>query len=388
MGRRERWAKKGKEIDKRLSFDKVEYLDLKPGQNILRIVPPFGDDEDADFWREVIVSYDVGPNNKMIKRPDQYGKPDPVADDIAKLRKLGDEASMARADAMGPKTRHYMFVIDREEPEKGYQLWNGNIIILNEILSIFNDAQYGDITDPEEGVDITVNYTPGSKKKFPKWHINPRRHSSPLDHDEALECDLFEKHNVCEASEYDYIVACLEGTEEEYKAERKAERDAEKEDGDDEGSDTEGDDADGDGDDGESSDDDGDNDASDTEDEAIKRKAAELKKKKAAAAKKKGKGKAPPAPKKTKPPAPTKPKKKIGTPKKLLGQSWWVVIDNESEEKTGAEIQAMLDDDSTTVEYVTSVDDPGDWQTAEDIGFIQDVEQSQVGSDLEGAVSG
>ena len=93
MGRAERWAKKGKELDKKLSFDKVEYLDLKPGQNILRIVPPHGDDEDDDFWKEVIVSYNVGPNEKMIKRPDQYGKPDPVADEIAKLRKLGDEAN-------------------------------------------------------------------------------------------------------------------------------------------------------------------------------------------------------------------------------------------------------------------------------------------------------
>lgn len=376
MGRRERWAKKGKELDKRLSFDKVEYLDLKPGQNILRIVPPFGDDEDKDFWKEVQVSFNVGPNEKMIVRPDQYGKPDPVADEIARLRKLGDEASIARADAMASKTRCYIFVIDRDEPEKGYQLWNANQIILNEILAIFGDPQYGDITDPETGVDITVNYTPGTKKKFPKWHINPRRHDTPLDHPEALKEDLFEKHNVGEPSEVDYIKACLKGTEQEFIEQRKKERDAKKaeeDDSDDEGEDTSEEE--------EENEETPDND----EDESIKKKAEELKKKQAA---KKKKGKAPAAPKKGKAPPPPKKKQKIGTPKKLLEAQWWVAIDGESVEKSGAEVQEMLDADSTTVEYVTSVDDPGDWQTAEDLGFIADVEKSKVGSDLEGAVSG
>jgi hypothetical protein len=110
-----------------------------------------------------------------------------------------------------------------------------------------------------------------------------------------------------------------------------------------------------------------------------------LKKKKASKKKKKTSKKPPAAPGKKKPAAP---KKKIGTPKKLLAAAWWVVVDGESEEKTGAEVQEMLDADSTTVEYVTSVDDPGDWQTASDLGFVEDVEQSKVGSDLEGAVSG
>jgi hypothetical protein len=382
MSRAQRWAKKGKELGKRLSFDKVEYLDLKPGQNILRIIPPFGDDDDKDFWKEVQVSYNVGPNEKMIVRPDQYGKPDPVADEIAKLRKLGDEASVARADAMGSKTRCYIFVIDREEPEKGYQLWNANQIILNEILAIFGDPQYGDITDPENGVDITVNYTPGTKKKFPKWHINPRRHSSPLDHPEALEVDLFEKHNVGEPSEIDYIKACLEGSEEEFKAARKKERAAAEADGDDDESSSEEGNEEEESEEGEE--------PENSEDDAIKKKAEELKKKAAAKKGSKGKGgkKPPAAPKKDKAPPPPKKKAKIGTPKELLEQQWWVVVDGESVEKSGAEVQSMLDEDSTTVEYVTSVDDPGDWQTAEDIGFIPDIEQSQVGSDLEGAVSG
>ena len=42
------------------------------------------------------------------------------------------------------------------------------------------NPDYGDITDPEEGTDLVINYGKPPGAQFPQTNITPRRRTSPL----------------------------------------------------------------------------------------------------------------------------------------------------------------------------------------------------------------
>lgn len=206
------------EADKRAeggSYD-FKYLQLEEGPNTLRILPPFGNKDTC--WVQCKMSYNVGPKNKVVVPLAQFGKPCPLQDEIDRLYKAGDEASKKEADAMAPKNRVFIWVIDRAHEELGPQLWNANQPIFRDILAIMADPDYGDITDPEKGTDLNVTYTPKEKtsNKFPDWKILARRNPSPLGNPAWIAEDLFVKFKVGQPSEEGYIIAALAGTAEEY----------------------------------------------------------------------------------------------------------------------------------------------------------------------------
>ena len=364
MSNVDRWTKRAAEIAAETSFGETTYLQLKEGPNVIRILPPPPGRE--DFWLEYQKSYNVGPNGKVIVRPDQFNLPDPVADEIARLKTLTnekgepDQAALKRADMMKAKKRAAMFAIARAEEAKGAQLFDTNMIVLRDILSIMTDADYGDITDPEKGIDITINYTPKSgPKTFPKWQIVPRRNSSPLGFPELLTEDLFDKHRVGQPSEFDYIAACLAGTEQQFIESRRNS--------------------------------DGGSSApasapqstpapqsaapAGSENDAIQ---AELDRVRA-----KQQASAPPAPP-TAPAAPAAP----GTPAELLNADWWAVIDGASTQVKGSKIQELVAAGHGEMQVMPYPS--GEWSTASAAGFIAGPPppppSSQVGADLEKAL--
>jgi hypothetical protein len=52
------------------------------------------------------------------------------------------------------------------------------------------DPDYGDITDPETGTDLVLNYNvPGTPGSFPKTQLKPRRRPSVLCDDAIASCE-------------------------------------------------------------------------------------------------------------------------------------------------------------------------------------------------------
>ncbi len=352
-----RWAKKHQELQKGSGeWKERTRFDLKPGLNVIRIIPAKLPRE--DFWVELLKSFSIGPNNKTVTRPDQFGLPDAVADEIERLNSLEDEASKARASKMRAKKRAVMMVIDRNEEEKGAQVWETNVaMVLRDILGICADASYGDITDPETGVDLKINYTPGDQKKgiFPKWQILPERHSTPLGHPEVLESDLFEDFKIETPSEPDYIKACLDGTVDAYLAAKRAERAEESVESSAPGAPAPTPSA----------------APAGPEDEAVEAELAKIRKKKA---------------KKSSPPPPPE----SGTPDDLLGEKWWAVINGKTQEADGKKVQALVDQGFGDMAIM--LQSGGDWTTPNKAGFKKSggapppPPQSQVGKDLEEAL--
>ena len=198
-----------------------EYFEWKEGPNKIRLLPACG--ARTVPHAEIKIAYNVGPNKRSVVPPTQFGiKPDPLAERIAALHGAGDPASKEEADKMNPKNRVLYWVIDRNDEASGPELLNINHNVFRDILAIFSDPDYKDISHQDSGTDLTINYTPGNKTKngFPDWQVMPRRDRSPLGTPEQIAewtaVDLFEKYHVLQPSEAPYILACLAGTEQEY----------------------------------------------------------------------------------------------------------------------------------------------------------------------------
>ena len=209
------------------------------------------------------------------------------------------------------------------------------------------DPEYGDITDPEEGFDITVTYTPGTKTQdgFPEWKINATRNPSPLGDPSWIEEDLFAKNYVLEADEPDYIRACLEGTEVAYRQAKQAERD--------------------------SGDTTGYNAPKKPEPQreskppasnsSVDQQLEEIRRKNAAAAAASGLSSHPSAPKP--PPLPTD--------SALLEAEWWCGVNGQTVKLSGQQIQTeYVDKGHGSKLKIMPLDQSGGWQSALDRGFV------------------
>jgi len=214
---------------------KVQYLKLKEGKYTIRILPP---PEGMPLpWKEFKQVSNVGPNQKIVTPPHQYDPslPNPIAEEILRLEGLGDEASLSRAKDMRERTTYALFVIERGHEGKGPQLWMASQKHIQDLLVFFaNPDAGGDISDPVNGRDLFITITPDPKKMFRNrpvlnWKFGLKMNPSPLGNPEWIAEDLFEKHRVGRPSDVDYIRACLAGTESEWLEQRKADRQAERE---------------------------------------------------------------------------------------------------------------------------------------------------------------
>jgi hypothetical protein len=87
------------------------------------------------------------------------------------------------AKELFPKQRFMSPVLVRGEEAKGVQVWEYGKRAYETMIGLVLNPEYGDITDPQDGLDLVIDYTKppaGAKDQFPETKITPRRKSSPL----------------------------------------------------------------------------------------------------------------------------------------------------------------------------------------------------------------
>jgi len=153
------------------------------GDSVIRIVPWVGNKNNP--FSELLFHY-LG--DKTYLSPASFGKPDPILEFANKLKSEGDRESWMQAKNFTPKLRTYVPIVVRGEESEGVKFWSFGKTVYTEILSIIEDPDYGDITDPQSGRDITVNYIPRkeSDTNFPKTGIRVKPNQSPLAKDAKL----------------------------------------------------------------------------------------------------------------------------------------------------------------------------------------------------------
>lgn len=160
--------------------NRTEYFDVQEGDNTIRILPEVGNME--WFFQEVGIHY--MPNKKRAYCPRVFSDGEmacPICELVSDLYNAGDDASREFAGQIRVSRKFWMNVIDRNNEGTGPQIYQAPVSVFSTIASVINDPDYGDITDPYEGVDIVVNkQKTGSKPWEVEYQVVPRRLSTPL----------------------------------------------------------------------------------------------------------------------------------------------------------------------------------------------------------------
>ena len=95
---------------------------------------------------------------------------------------MGDKEDWKAAKKMEPKLRTFVPVLVRGEEGEGVRFWGFGKTVYQEILGYIADPDYGDITDPNEGRDITVEVVSAedSGTSYPVTTIRVKPKETPL----------------------------------------------------------------------------------------------------------------------------------------------------------------------------------------------------------------
>tara|TARA_B100000579_G_C22731528_1_gene804472 strand:+ start:197 stop:946 length:750 start_codon:yes stop_codon:yes gene_type:complete len=158
----------------------------QPGKTQIRIVP-YAHNKDNPFI-ELFFHYNL--NNRSYLSPISFGRPDPIEEFAQKLKGSGSKEDYQLSRKLEAKMRTFAPVIVRGEEKQGVKFWGFGKTVYQELLSIIADPDYGDITDPVNGRDVSVEFISAEESgaSFPKTNIRVKPNQTPIsDAPEILE---------------------------------------------------------------------------------------------------------------------------------------------------------------------------------------------------------
>jgi len=184
--------------------EKVDYEKIfwrpSPGKHQIRIVPS---SYDPTFpFTEMKFHYGVGQYPMVALS--NFGKQDPIEEFVKELKKTSDRDNWSLAGKLTPKSRFFAPVVVRGEEDKGVRLWGFGKTIFKALLSLAEDEDIGDYTDPVNGFDMIVEQVQGNP--YPETSVRIKPKMSPLSDDNNLVDNwLKEQPNPSEVyTQYDY----------------------------------------------------------------------------------------------------------------------------------------------------------------------------------------
>jgi hypothetical protein len=156
----------------------------------IRIVP-YTHNKDFPF-SELYFYFGIG-KPRMIALSN-FDESDPILEFASQLRKSGDKENMELAKKLFPKLRVFAPVIVRGEEDKGVRFYEFGKMVYQELLGVMADEDYGDITDIQNGRDITVEVIPAAEtgKMFNTTTVRVKPKQTPIIDDESKVEDLLE----------------------------------------------------------------------------------------------------------------------------------------------------------------------------------------------------
>lgn len=184
---------------KNASAKSNEFWKPKPGKYVIRIVP-YTHNKDNPF---IELFFHYGINNKTYLSPMSFGRPDPIVEFSEKLKRMGGDDWKA-GKKLEPKLRTFVPVLVRGEEGEGIRFWGFGKTVYQDLLAYIADPDYGDITDPMTGRDITVEITSPEENgtSYQMTAIRPKPRETPLSEDsKKLEEYLTTQPNVADLYE-------------------------------------------------------------------------------------------------------------------------------------------------------------------------------------------
>ena len=152
------------------------------GDQDIRIVPT----NDGDPLKEMFFHYNVGEHRGGIMCPKRnFGENCPICEFASSLWREGvdknDEESKKLAKSLFVRQRYFSPVVVRGREEEGIKVYGYGKTAYELLLGYILDPEYGDVTDIQEGTDITLTYTKPTKPgAYPQTSLKMRRNTSSL----------------------------------------------------------------------------------------------------------------------------------------------------------------------------------------------------------------
>lgn len=162
------------------------------GTQDIRIIAPEDGDPFKDYW----FHYNLGAENRggVLCPKKNHGEDCPICDLKDQLWKEFNESqdpdTMKMAKDLTPRQRFFSPVIVRSEESRGVRVWGYGKEAYTSLLNLVLNPEYGDITDTEDGTDLTLTYGKPPGANYPKTTLTPRRRSSPLSEDTSRTREL------------------------------------------------------------------------------------------------------------------------------------------------------------------------------------------------------
>ena len=155
----------------------------QPGKQIIRVLP-YKHNKDNPF---IELFFHFGLNSKTYLSPITFGRPDPIEEFAQKLKTSGNREEYQMARKLEAKMRTFAPVIVRGEEGQGVRFWGFGKTVYQELLSVIADPDYGDITDPVSGRDVSVEFKTAEETgaSFPKTTIRVKPNQTPITEDKA-----------------------------------------------------------------------------------------------------------------------------------------------------------------------------------------------------------
>jgi hypothetical protein len=182
----------------------------EPGKQQVRIVP-YQHDKDNPF---IELYFHYGLNGKNYLSPISFGRQDPIVEFAEKLKATGNSDDWKLSRKLEPKMRTYVPVLVRGEESEGVKFWGFGKQVYQELLGFISDPDYGDISDPVNGRDIAVEFTPAEGAgQFPKTTIRVKPNQTKVSEDKNVVSSLTNQKvitDIFKEPSYDDLTAALQ----------------------------------------------------------------------------------------------------------------------------------------------------------------------------------
>lgn len=139
------------------NYSNTEYDRLQTGKNVRRVLWPKGDND--SFYAEGYVHFGLGEDGRsVVTCPKTWGSKEkcPVCEYVEELQKSSDKDDKKLASDIKARRKIYINVINRDGEDDTPKVLPIGVTILKGLLEAICDPDYGDITDPYEGRDVTI----------------------------------------------------------------------------------------------------------------------------------------------------------------------------------------------------------------------------------------
>lgn len=165
------------ELDSNNNYGDYTYDKLEKGSNVRRVLPPKGDKD--TFFATGFMHFGLGDDGKRaVTCLETYGEGHkcPICSYAEELSKSKNKDDREYAKHISRVKRTYINVINRDNGEDEPMVLPIGATVLRGIVDLICDPDYGDITDFDEGTDITITKSGSGLKTT--YAVTPKRNTS------------------------------------------------------------------------------------------------------------------------------------------------------------------------------------------------------------------